>query len=183
MIRFRDQLAEMLKDKDFAQGYEKDMHAARLAIEIAQARENLGMSQADLASKAHITQQQLSKVENAKACNVETLFKVCDALEMDLTLSPRKAKLETSFDSSLSLDYLKTDFHKKVAARLTPGKSLKHLREAHGLSQSELGALVGEKQPVRASRISDWENDFRAISKPVAKKFAAIFQVSVDRFI
>lgn len=95
MIRFRDQLAEMLKDREFAQGYEKELHAARLAIEIAQARDNLGMTQADLATKAHITQQQLSKVENAKACNVETLFKVCDALEMDLTLRPRKAKVVT----------------------------------------------------------------------------------------
>ncbi len=95
MIRFRDQLAEMLKDREFAQGYEKELHAARLAIEIAQARDNLGMTQADLATKAHITQQQLSKVENAKACNVETLFKVCDALEMDLTLRPRKTKVVT----------------------------------------------------------------------------------------
>lgn len=96
MIRFRDHLAELLKDKEFAQGFEKELHAARLAIEIAQARENLGLTQADLATKAHITQQQLSKVENAKACNVDTLFKVCDALEMDLTLSPRKAKIGTS---------------------------------------------------------------------------------------
>ncbi|MDQ3003418.1 MAG: helix-turn-helix transcriptional regulator [Fibrobacterota bacterium] len=47
------------------------------------------MTQSALASHARITQQQLSKVENAKAYKVETLFKVCDALGMELTLKPR----------------------------------------------------------------------------------------------
>lgn len=93
------------------------------------------------------------------------------------------AKLVAPVDPDSSIEYIMTDFHKKVAARLTPGKSLKYLREANGLSQSELGALVGDKKPVAASRVSDWESDFRAISKPVAKKLAAIFHVSVDRFI
>jgi HTH-type transcriptional regulator / antitoxin HipB len=92
MISFRDYLETKLKDKEFAKEFYKELHAVRLAIEIAQARESQGMTQSDLASKAHITQQQLSKVENAKACKVETLFKVCDALGMDLVLRPRKGK-------------------------------------------------------------------------------------------
>ncbi len=92
MIRFRDHLEIKLKDKAFAQGFEKELNAARLALEIAQARESQGMTQSALADRAHITQQQLSKVENARACNVETLFRVCDALGMDLTLSPRKKR-------------------------------------------------------------------------------------------
>jgi hypothetical protein len=93
------------------------------------------------------------------------------------------AKVATPVDSDSTVDFTKTDFYKKVEARLTPGKSLKHLREVNGLSQSELGALVGSIKPVRASRVSDWESDFRAISKSVAKKLAAIFHVSPDRFI
>jgi transcriptional regulator with XRE-family HTH domain len=91
MIRFRDDLKKKLKDKKFAEGFEKELHAARLAVEIAQAREKQGMTQSALAFRARITQQQLSKVENAKACKVETLFKVCDALGMELTLKPREA--------------------------------------------------------------------------------------------
>ncbi len=93
------------------------------------------------------------------------------------------AKLEIPIDPDSSIEYIKTDFHKNIAARLTPGKCLKHLREANGLSQSELGALVGDKKPVGPSRVSDWESNYRAISKPVAKKLANIFHVSVDRFI
>lgn len=92
MIRFRHDLNNKLKDKKFAEGFEKELHAARLAVEIAQAREKQGMTQSVLASRAKITQQQLSKVENAKACKVETLFKVCDALGMDLTLKPRRGR-------------------------------------------------------------------------------------------
>ena len=90
MIRFRDHLDKKLKNNEFTKGFDKELHAARLAVEIAQIREEKSMTQSDLASRAHITQQQLSKIENAKACKVETLFKVCDALGMDLVLSPRK---------------------------------------------------------------------------------------------
>lgn len=89
MIRLCDHLKTKLKDKKFAEGFEKELQAARLAAEIAQARDAQGLSQSDLASRAHITQQQLSKVENAKACKVETLIKVADALGMELTLKPR----------------------------------------------------------------------------------------------
>ena len=89
MIHFRDHLKNKLKNKKFAEGFEKELHAVRLAVEIAQARENQGMSQSTLASKAHLTQQQLSKVENARPFKVETLFRVCDALDMELTLRPR----------------------------------------------------------------------------------------------
>ena len=92
MIRFRDHLGKKLKNSEFSKGFERELHFARLAIEIAQERESQKLTQSDLASKAQITQQQLSKVENAKACKVETLLKVCDALGMDLVLIPRRAK-------------------------------------------------------------------------------------------
>lgn len=92
MIRFRDYLGKKLKNDEFAKGFERELQFARLAVAIAEARENQKLTQSDLASKARITQQQLSKVENAMACKVETLLKVCDALGLDLVLSPRKAK-------------------------------------------------------------------------------------------
>ena len=83
-------IAEMLKDKKFEKGFDLELRAARLAVEIALARDRQGMTQAALAFRAGITQQQLSKIENSKACKVETLLKVCGALGMDLVLSPRK---------------------------------------------------------------------------------------------
>ncbi len=94
MIRFRDQLAKMLKDRDFAQGYEKEL-------------------QSDVVTKAHITQQQLSKVENAKACNVETILKTqsqarysCIGLTMDFFT---RLSISTGGDSRIAHHF----FHPK----------------------------------------------------------------------
>lgn len=89
-MRFQDHLNEKLNDPKFAEGYEEELRLARLAVEVAKAREKKGMSQSVLAGKAHVTQQQLSKVENAYPCTVSTLLKVCEALDLELYLKPRK---------------------------------------------------------------------------------------------
>lgn len=83
-------------------------------------------------------------------------------------------------EEDVAMDYLKTDLHKKVSKNMTPGLWLKHLREAHGWSQADLGERLGD---VKASRVSDWENMQRAISKDVAKELARLFNVSAERFI
>ncbi len=78
------------------------------------------------------------------------------------------------------VDWHTTDLHKKIAASLTPGDWLCHLREANGLTQEVLGQKLGN---VSGSRISDWEANRRAVSKAMAKKLSSIFSVSPDRFI
>lgn len=79
-----------------------------------------------------------------------------------------------------AVDYFKTDLHKKVSATMTPGLWVRHLREAHGLSQAQLGEKMGG---IKASRISDWENNQRAVSKAAAKGLSKLFSVPADRFI
>ncbi len=79
-----------------------------------------------------------------------------------------------------AVDYFETGLHKKVSKTMTPGLWLKHLREAHNLSQAELGEKLGG---VKASRVSDWENNQRAVSKAAAKSLAKLFSVPADRFI
>src|SRR5688572_23454333 len=93
MKSLKRHLQEELQSKDFRIGFEKELRLARLAVQIAKQREEKGLTQAELAVRAHITQQQVSKVEHAGASgfNVNTLFRVCDALELDFTLSPRKS--------------------------------------------------------------------------------------------
>lgn len=78
-----------------------------------------------------------------------------------------------------AVNYFETDLHKKISKTLTPGLWLKHLREAHDLSQAELGKKMG----VKASRVSDWENNQRAVSKTAAKGLAKLFNAPIDRFI
>jgi len=50
-----------------------------------------GISQAELARKAHITQQQFSKVENGNNCNMQTFIRVCTALGLKLNYEHKKA--------------------------------------------------------------------------------------------
>lgn len=58
----------------------------QIGFKISQERTAQGMSQKQLAEKAKITQQQLSKIENGDNCNVITLLKVCKALKFIIVL-------------------------------------------------------------------------------------------------
>jgi DNA-binding XRE family transcriptional regulator len=54
---------------------------------IIKTREQKGLTQGELAQKSHVTQQQLSKIENGANCNMLTFIKVSSALGLDLILS------------------------------------------------------------------------------------------------
>jgi antitoxin component HigA of HigAB toxin-antitoxin module len=77
------------------------------------------------------------------------------------------------------VDLSTTEWYKRMEKKMTPGKMLKTLREVREFSQARLGEMTGTP----ASRISDYETGQRAISKEVAKKLAAIFNVSPAVFI
>ncbi|HOI95125.1 MAG TPA: helix-turn-helix transcriptional regulator [Syntrophobacter fumaroxidans] len=87
MRTFRDHLQEKLQDKWFGELFDEEKELVRIGIEVAEARAKLGMSQADLAKRACVTQQQVSKVENGANCNVLTLLKVCRALSLRCRLN------------------------------------------------------------------------------------------------
>jgi HTH-type transcriptional regulator / antitoxin HipB len=54
-----------------------------LAVAIARKREEEGLSQSVIAKLAHLTQQQVSKIENGENCNIDTYFKAMAALGMN----------------------------------------------------------------------------------------------------
>ena len=83
-------------------------------------------------------------------------------------------------EEDAAVDYFETDLHKRVSGTMTPGLWLRHLREAHGWSQAVLGQRLGD---VKGTRISDFENNQRAISNDMAKELAKLFGVAADRFI
>lgn len=84
MKSFRNHLKEKLKNKEFAQAYKYERELLVLALKINEARSKSGLSQTELAHKARITQQQLSKIENGENCNLLTFIKVSKALNLEL---------------------------------------------------------------------------------------------------
>ncbi|MBN2036992.1 MAG: helix-turn-helix transcriptional regulator [Chitinispirillaceae bacterium] len=78
-----------------------------------------------------------------------------------------------------AVDIKTTGWFNVMEKEMGPDDYLKHLREAHGLTQKELG----EKAGTNAAHISDYETGQRTISKEMAKKLAEIFNVNPGTFI
>ncbi|HLP57463.1 MAG TPA: helix-turn-helix transcriptional regulator [Candidatus Deferrimicrobium sp.] len=86
MKTYRQHLNEKLKDKQFKQLYDEEREMLELSMQVLNTRKNLGMSQDELARKAHITQQQLSRIESGMNYTLSTLLKVCQVLQVKLNL-------------------------------------------------------------------------------------------------
>jgi len=78
------------------------------------------------------------------------------------------------------VDVFKTDWYKKIQSKMTPGKNMKIYRMNRGLTQLQLGELLGG---IPKQHISNMENGKRTISLKMAKTLSKIFKVSVERFI
>ncbi len=93
MRTFKGHLREELKDPEFKKFFDEEKEILELSIRILEYREKNNLTQKELAQKAGITQQQLSKLENGSNCNVLTFLKVCNALHLKVALKPEKRKI------------------------------------------------------------------------------------------
>ena len=73
------------ENKNFNKYFKEEKQILDLSLKIHNKRENLKLSQEELANKANITQQQLSKIENGINCNLITYLKVCNALSLKIS--------------------------------------------------------------------------------------------------
>ena len=89
MMTFDSHLREKLKNKRFKKMYEEEKELLDISLKILEARREQNLSQAELANRAHITQQQLSRIENGMNFNIKTLLKLCDALDLSIDLKQR----------------------------------------------------------------------------------------------
>ncbi len=85
-----DHLKEKLQNPKFKENYEHFKVLTDIAVKIAIEREKLKLSQAALAEKAGITQQQLSRIENAHDYQLSTLSKVLSALGISFGFTKAK---------------------------------------------------------------------------------------------
>jgi len=92
MKTFRSHLKEKLKDRQFKELYTEERQLAELSLNILSARERIGLSQAEVARKAQVTQQQVSKIEQGVNCNMVTFLKICNALGIKVELDMKPAR-------------------------------------------------------------------------------------------
>jgi len=87
MKPFKNHLQEALEEDGFKEIYDEEKKIIELALKVHEARELSGLSQKEVSKKAHVTQQQLSKLENGRNCNMLTFLKVCKALNLNINFS------------------------------------------------------------------------------------------------
>ena len=80
METLKAHLEGKLQNDRFRKLFSEEKQLAQLSMQILEVRQRLGLSQREVAEKAKVTQQQLSKLEHGANCNVSTLLKVCNAL-------------------------------------------------------------------------------------------------------
>ena len=88
---------EQMKNPEFSKAWDSLEHEFKLMESIIKARENAGLTQAELAGKIGTKQPSLSRLERGgfKKATVETLKKIADALNADLVIEiqPRKKRV------------------------------------------------------------------------------------------
>ena len=88
--------------------------------------------------------------------------------------------IDISNDEEEVMSIFSSDWFKNIESSTTPGDIVKIYRENLNLTQEQLGKKLGK---FTRQNISDIERGRRSISKEVAKKLSAFFDVSVGRFI
>ena len=84
----------LLKDKKFRQKIEAGVQRLKVITQIIDLRENLGLTQAELAKRVGVSQPFIAKIENDEASNLslETLVKITEALNGEIEIRIRPSK-------------------------------------------------------------------------------------------
>jgi DNA-binding XRE family transcriptional regulator len=81
-------MKEELKDASFKTNYELIKKEYELIEKIVAIRKNKGMTQSELAKKAHVSQQAISRLEREKHIpKMDTLMKILNGLGLKLTVT------------------------------------------------------------------------------------------------
>lgn len=84
-------MEEQLKDPDVAASFNEGLEELRLAVQLAELREQRGLTQTQLAAKLHTSPAVISRVENGGNVELKTLQKIARALRARLKIEPVEA--------------------------------------------------------------------------------------------
>lgn len=85
--KFRDHLKEALKNKNVRKAFEEEDVYARLALQIAELRDEKGWSREDFAKKLRISQRALTRIEYLDgSLSIDTLVKLAQAFHKHLKI-------------------------------------------------------------------------------------------------
>lgn len=92
---FDEWLATKLRDPLFRRGFQKELVAARVAVQIARLRQDGGISQRELARRMGTSQQGVARLERGAydGMTLRTLERVADALGAELIVELKKRPL------------------------------------------------------------------------------------------
>jgi len=95
MKTFKEHLSKKLKDEKFATLFREEEEKLRIAYEIHQTRTQHGWTQKELAERAGVTQQMVSRLENAASPSIslKTVWRVSRALGLEVGLVPPSSSI------------------------------------------------------------------------------------------
>ena len=99
-MKFRDFLNEQIKDESFAKEYQEASQALELGIEIAMRREELGLTQKELANRTAIKQPMIARIEKGQIPTLPTLQKIAQALDSSITITGNKVSIIANYNVS-----------------------------------------------------------------------------------
>ncbi|MHB8092872.1 MAG: helix-turn-helix transcriptional regulator [Syntrophales bacterium] len=85
---FQSRLQEDMKDPEFKTHYQEERQALKLAMKIAELRDQKGLSQKDLAKLMGTSQQAISRIESGEyeGFTLKTLEKIAEATGMRIKI-------------------------------------------------------------------------------------------------
>ncbi|MGO8735074.1 MAG: helix-turn-helix domain-containing protein [Terriglobia bacterium] len=88
MNRYQQFKARALRSPKVRGAYEEGLEDLRIAVSLAEPRQQRGMTQTQLAAKIHTSPAVISRLERGQNVEFKTLKKVAAALEARLTVEP-----------------------------------------------------------------------------------------------
>ena len=88
-----DLQAEIQKDKKFELAYEVELAKLKMAHKLAELREQMGITQGELARRMRVSQQLISRIESGSDnLTIETLIRFFDILGVHLKIGVTKRR-------------------------------------------------------------------------------------------